>query len=63
MPKEIAVDQVACISCGLCTSNLPSVFRLAENGKAECYDPGGAPEAEIQTNAIDACPVSCIQWK
>ena len=63
MAKEISVDQDLCISCGVCTSNLPAVFRIADNGKAECFDPAGAPEAEIQANAIDVCPVSCIHWR
>jgi len=57
------VDQDVCISCGLCTSNLPDVFRFADNDKAECYNPAGASEDEIQTQAIDVCPVSCISWK
>ncbi|MFA5516612.1 MAG: ferredoxin [Desulfuromonadales bacterium] len=39
MPKKPWVDQEVCISCGLCISNIPDVFRFAENGKAECYDP------------------------
>lgn len=57
------VDQEACISCGLCVANVPEVFRFAEHGKAEVYDPGGAYESTIQQEAIDICPVSCIQWQ
>jgi ferredoxin len=56
------VDQEACISCGLCVSSCPGVFRFNDSGKAECYDPAGATEAAIQ-EAIDACPVQCISWK
>ena len=56
------VDQDACIGCGLCVDNVPDVFRLREHDKAEVYDPGGAYEATIQLEAIDICPVSCIQW-
>jgi ferredoxin len=61
--KEVYVDQDECINCGLCTTNLPAVFRFADNGKAEAYDPDGAPEEAIQSEAIDVCPVSCIHWK
>jgi ferredoxin len=61
--REPWVDQDECISCGLCIDNIPTVFRFADNGKSECYDPEGAPEDGIQTNAIDVCPVSCIHWK
>lgn len=63
MAREPFVDQDLCISCGLCIDNLPSVFRFGDSGKAECYDPTGASEEEIQNEAIDICPVSCICWK
>lgn len=63
MAREIIVDEDVCISCGLCINNLPEVFRFNANGKAECYDPEGAPEDEIQSEGIDACPVLCIHWK
>jgi ferredoxin len=63
MARIATVDQDECISCGLCVGNLPSAFRFAANGKAECYDPAGAPEEDIQANAIDICPVSCIYWQ
>lgn len=56
------VDQESCISCGLCISTCPGVFRFNNSGKSECYDPSGASEKEIQ-EAIDACPVQCISWK
>ena len=60
--KKAWVDQEACIGCGLCVDNVPDVFRLKDHGKAEVYDPGGAYEATIQQDAVDICPVSCIQW-
>ena len=63
MPGIPWVDQDECISCGLCVSGVPGVFRFAHNGKSECYDPVGAPEEEIQAHAIDICPVSCIHWQ
>lgn len=63
MTKVPFVDQDACIGCGMCVDNLPDVFHLAKNGKAECFDPNGATEEEIQLQAIDVCPVTCIHWK
>ncbi len=60
--KKPWVDQENCISCGLCISTCPAVFRFGNGGKSECYDPGGAPEHEIQS-AIDGCPVQCISWE
>ncbi|MGA7829023.1 MAG: ferredoxin [Geobacteraceae bacterium] len=52
-----------CISCGLCISYVPSVFRLTDGGKAECYNPDGATENIIQNYAISLCPIPCIQWQ
>ncbi len=62
MQKTPFVDQDLCISCGICISNVPEVFRFADNGKAEVYEPTGASEETIQQEAIDVCPVSCICW-
>jgi ferredoxin len=63
MSKKAFVDQDLCIGCGICVGNLPKVFRMNDDNKAECYDPTAATEDEIQSDAIDACPVSCICWE
>ncbi|WP_320056461.1 ferredoxin [Desulfuromonas thiophila] len=63
MARTAWVDPDECISCGLCVENLPEVFRFADSGKAECYNSAGASEADIQNEAMDPCPVSCIHWK
>jgi len=63
MARELWVDQDECIACGLCAQNVPNVFRINDDGKAECYDPNGSSEEDIQQNAIDVCPVACIHWK
>jgi ferredoxin len=60
--KRPWVDQESCISCGLCISVCPGVFRFDDAGKSECHDPAGAPEQDIQS-AIDGCPVQCISWE
>ena len=62
MAKEPRVDKESCISCGLCVSFCPEVFRFDADGKSECYDPFGASEENIQ-KAMDGCPVQCIYWK
>ena len=63
MAKEPYVDQDVCISCGLCITNVPDVFDWDDNGKAKVTDAEGASEDEIQSGAIDVCPVSCIGWR
>jgi len=60
MPKTVIVSE-DCISCGLCVSVAPEVFRFNAQGKSEAYNPQGAPEAKIQ-ECIDNCPVSAISW-
>lgn len=59
--KIAFVEAENCISCGLCISLCPSVFRFDSSGKSECFEHTGAAEAEIQS-AIDGCPVQCIRW-
>jgi len=63
MQREVFVDQDMCIACGICVTNLPDVFHFNDSGKADCFDQNGATEEEIQLQAIDLCPVTCICWK
>lgn len=56
------LDRSGCISCGLCTSICPEVFRMADDGIAEVY--AEDVPAELEANAIEAqdgCPVSVIR--
>ncbi|MDD2273709.1 MAG: ferredoxin [Desulfuromonadaceae bacterium] len=59
--KVATVETENCISCGLCISLCPTVFRFDDTARSECFDPAGATEAEIQAT-IDGCPVQCISW-
>jgi ferredoxin len=61
MAKEVWVDRESCISCGLCVSLAPEVFRF-EDGRSIAYNQAGAPEQKIQ-ECIDGCPVSAIHWR
>jgi ferredoxin len=62
MANKPHVDQDICISCELCVTTAPGVFRMNDDNLAEVYDPTGAPEELIQ-EAIDTCPVNCISWE
>jgi ferredoxin len=56
----VAEDE--CIACGTCEEICPEVFVVNENlGFAQVMNPSGALDEKIQ-EAIDACPVQCIQW-
>ena len=60
--KTVTLNQEECIGCGTCGEICPQVFRLAPNiDKSEVILPRGGDEELIQ-QAIDSCPVSCIQW-
>ena len=61
MAKIVWVNREDCISCGLCVSVAPEVFRF-EGGRSIAYDQNGAPESKIQ-ECIDNCPVGAIEWQ
>ena len=58
---KASIDREGCISCGLCPSICPEVFRMADDGFAEVYVdkvPENAEEAAKE--AEESCPVSVI---
>ncbi|WP_066715119.1 ferredoxin [Clostridium sp. Marseille-P299] len=58
---KASIDRDNCISCGLCTSTCPEVFRMADDGIAEVYVDTVPADAEASaTEAQDNCPVSVI---
>lgn len=58
---KASIDREGCISCGLCTETCPSVFRFAEDGRAEVYtDPVPEADEALAEEARDNCPVSII---
>ena len=63
MGRRVYVDEEECIGCGSCEEICPDVFVLNEDTeKAEVISPEGGPE-ELIEEAMDACPVECIQWE
>lgn len=55
------IDRDGCISCGICASTCPEVFRMGEDGSAEVYVDEVPEEAEeTAKEASDSCPVSVI---
>ncbi|NCC82686.1 MAG: ferredoxin [Clostridia bacterium] len=55
------IDRGNCISCGLCASICPQVFRMADDGLAEvCADPIPESAKDAAAEARDNCPVSVI---
>jgi ferredoxin len=58
---KATIDREGCISCGLCASICPQVFRMADDGSAEVYaDPIPESAEDAAKEARDSCPVSVI---
>lgn len=58
---KASIDRENCISCGLCTTICPEVFRMGEDGPAEAYVdivPSASEKAAME--AMEGCPVSVI---
>ena len=55
------IDRDGCISCGLCASTCPEVFRMGDDGPAAAYADVVPEDAEdTARDACDECPVSVI---
>lgn len=56
----VSIERSDCISCGLCVSTCPDVFRIAEDGLAEVYRQPGPAHLPAVKSAAEGCPVSII---
>jgi ferredoxin len=62
MSRIPVIDEESCIGCNACVEVCPGVFVFNDTlGWAMVMFPDGAPEEKIQ-EAIDICPVHCIDW-
>jgi ferredoxin len=60
VPHVVRAD---CIHCGTCEEICPQVFQVNKAlGFALIHNPRGASVLIIQ-EAMDNCPVQCIQWR
>ena len=61
MARRIIIDVDECTGCESCAEVCPDVFGFdTEQEKAYIKKLGGGPEEEI-LEAIESCPVDCIQ--
>jgi len=59
---KASIDREGCISCGLCVSLCPEVFRMARDRRAEVYVDVVPKNAEdAAETAQDTCPVAVIK--
>ena len=55
---EVSIERSDCISCGLCVSTCPDVFRIAEDGLAEVYRQPGPAHLPAVKPAAAGCRVT-----
>ena len=60
--KAVWVDERKCIGCTYCSSVATNTFAMEpEQGRARAFRQDGDSDELIQ-EAIDTCPVDCIDW-
>ena len=60
--KAVWVDERKCIGCTYCSSVATNTFAMEpEQGRARAFRQDG-DSAELIQEAIDTCPVDCIDW-
>ncbi|VEP12267.1 Ferredoxin-1 (modular protein) [Hyella patelloides LEGE 07179] len=60
--KGAYVDETTCIGCKNCAHVAPDTFYIEPNyGRARVFNQDGDSE-EMIDEAIDTCPVNCINW-
>lgn len=58
---NVSIEREDCISCGLCISVCPEVFRFSEeDGLSEVYHQPDASQEACAKEAAEGCPVSII---
>ncbi len=60
--KAVWVDESLCIGCTYCSCVATNTFAMEPiNGRARAFRQDGDSSKLIQ-EAIDTCPVNCIEW-
>ena len=60
--KAVWVDESLCIGCTYCNSVATNTFGMeSTHGRARAFRQDG-DSAELIQEAIDTCPVNCIEW-
>jgi len=60
--KAVWVDERKCIGCTYCSSVATNTFAMEpDQGRARAFRQDGDSE-ELSQEAIDTCPVDCIEW-
>lgn len=57
---HIVIERDGCISCGLCASACPEVYRMADDGLAEVFHQPDAVQEDEAGDAAANCPVGVI---
>ena len=57
---HVSIERSGCISCGLCASTCPEVFRIGDDGLAEVPQQPDGGQEDGAREAAENCPVSVI---
>jgi ferredoxin len=62
---KVWIDDNECTQCGLCTDNVPAIFKMGQSSAEVIMPDVDVPLQFIHPvhQAIDDCPVSCIHEK
>ncbi len=57
---NVSIDRDECISCGVCESMCPEVFRMTDDGLSEVYQQPPPDQEAAAQEAAESCPVNII---
>jgi len=57
---KVTIDRSGCISCGICESICPKVYRMDDEGLAEVLNQPGKEDEVSAAQAAADCPVAVI---
>ena len=61
--KTVVIDEDECVGCESCVDICPDVFEMDEASEKAIVIKAQGGDEECIEEAIDTCPVECIEWE